>query len=253
MPELHSIVQGQGPVIVLSHALGCDLHMWDEVTALLQDRYTVVRYDQRGHGRSPASAADFNMHARAADAAGLIARLGRGPVHFAGVSMGGMTAQALAALYPDSVLSITVANSAAHYDAAARAGWRTRIDTVAAQGVASIADGALQRWLSPDFLARNPQRVAQMREALVRIPAKPYAQACAAVGGIELHLTNPSIRCPALVIGGTLDAATPMALSQQIADGIAGAELATIEAAHISCVEQPEVFAQLLDGFIQRV
>ncbi len=253
MPELHSIVQGQGPVIVLSHALGCDLHMWDEVTALLQDRYTVVRYDQRGHGRSPASAADFNMHDLAADAAGLIARLGRGPVHFAGVSMGGMTAQALAALHPDTVRSITIANSAAHYDAAARQGWSTRIETVAAQGVASIADGALQRWLSPDFLARNPQRVAQMREALVRIPAKPYAQACAAVGGIELHLTNPSIRCPALVIGGTLDAATPMALSQQIADGIAGAELATIEAAHISCVEQPEVFAQLLDGFIQRV
>lgn len=253
MPELHSIVQGQGPVIVLSHALGCDLHMWDEVTALLQDRYTVVRYDHRGHGRSPASDTDFNMQDLAQDAAQLIAQLGRGPVHFAGVSMGGMTAQALAALYPSAVQSITVANSAAHYDAAARQGWQTRIDTVAAQGVAAIADGALQRWLSPDFLASNPQRVAQMRATLVEIAAKPYAQACAAVAGIELHQTNPSIRCPALVIGGTLDAATPMALSQQIADGIPGAELAPIEAAHISCVEQPEVFAQLLDGFIQRV
>ena len=193
------------------------------------------------------------MQDLAQDAAQLIAQLGRGPVHFAGVSMGGMTAQALAALYPSAVQSITVANSAAHYDAAARQGWQTRIDTVAAQGVAAIADGALQRWLSPDFLASNPQRVAQMRATLVEIAAKPYAQACAAVAGIELHQTNPSIRCPALVIGGTLDAATPMALSQQIADGIPGAELAPIEAAHISCVEQPEVFARLLDGFIQRV
>ncbi|MNY66820.1 hypothetical protein D3C86_2043090 [compost metagenome] len=54
------------------------------------------------------------------------------------------------------------------------------------------------------------------------------------------------------MIGGTLDFATPMAMSEEIAAGIAGAELAQIEAAHISCVEQPEAFARLLDGFIQR-
>jgi 3-oxoadipate enol-lactonase len=86
----------------------------------------------------------------------------------------------------------------------------------------------------------------------VRIAAEPYAQACAAVAGIALHATNPGIRCPALVIGGTLDFATPMALSEEIAAGIPGAELARIDAAHISCVEQPQAFAQLLDGFIQR-
>ena len=252
MPALHSITEGQGPVIVLSHALGCDLHMWDEVAALLKDRYTVVRYDQRGHGQSPASDAAFGMHDLAQDAAELIAALGRGPVHFAGVSMGGMTAQALAALHPDAVQSITIANSAAHYDAAARQGWQARIDTVRAQGVAAIAEGALQRWLSPEFLAAHPARVAQMRAALVQIAAEPYAQACAAVAGIALHKTNPAIRCPALVIGGTLDFATPMAMSEDIAVGIAGAELARIEAAHISCVEQPEAFARLLDGFVQR-
>lgn len=252
MPALHSTIEGQGPVIVLSHALGCDLHMWDEVAALLKDRYTIVRYDQRGHGRSPASETAFSMHDLAHDAAELIAQLDLGPVHFAGVSMGGMAAQALAALHPEAVRSITIANSAAHYDAAAQQGWQARIDTVRAQGVAVIADGALQRWLSPDFLARHPQRVAQMREALVRIAPEPYAQACAAVAGIALHGTNPAIRCPALVIGGTLDFATPMAMSEEIAAGIAGAELARIEAAHISCVEQPALFAQLLDGFIQR-
>lgn len=253
MSTLHSIVQGQGPVIVLSHALGCDLHMWDEVAALLQDRYTVVRYDHRGHGRSPASASGYGMHDLAHDAAELIARLERGAVHFAGVSMGGMTAQALAALHPDAVRSITIANSAARYDEAAKQGWQARIDTVRAQGVAPIADGALQRWLSPEFVAQHPARVAQMREALVQIAPEPYAKACEAVAGIALDASNATIRCPALVIAGTLDAATPLAMSQEIADGIANAELATIEAAHISCVEQPERFAQLLDAFIQRI
>ncbi|MOA09900.1 3-oxoadipate enol-lactonase 2 [compost metagenome] len=92
-----------------------------------------------------------------------------------------------------------------------------------------------------------------MRESLAAIAPQPYAQACQAVAGIALNETNAAIRCPALVIAGTLDAATPLAMSQEIADGIAGAELATIDASHISCVEQPERFAELLDGFIQRV
>lgn len=249
---LHYTVEGQGPVIVLSHALGCDLHMWDEVAPLLNPHYTVVRYDHRGHGQSPASASDFTMQDLAQDAADLIATLDCGPVHFAGVSMGGMTAQALAALHPETVRSITIANSAAHYDAAAQQGWQARIDTVLAHGVASIADGALQRWFSPEFMARSPERMAAMRATLAALAPQPYAQACRAVAGITLDSSNPGIRCPALVIAGTLDAATPLAMSQAIADQIPGAQLATIEAAHISCVEQPARFAQLLEQFIQR-
>lgn len=253
MTTLHHLIEGQGPVIVLSHALGCDLHMWDEVAALLQADHTVVRYDHRGHGQSPASHGDFSMRDLADDAAQLIATLGRGPVHFAGVSMGGMTAQALAAFHPQSVRSITVANSAQRYDAAAQQGWQARIDTVRSQGVASIADGALQRWLSPAFIARSPARVAQMRDALVRIAPEPYAQACQAVAGITLDESNPRITCPALVIAGSADFATPVALSEAIAATIAGAQLATLDAAHISCVEQPAEFAQLLRAFTQAV
>lgn len=249
---LHYTVEGHGPVIVLSHALGCDLHMWDEVTPLLTDRYTVVRYDQRGHGQTPASAADFSMHDLAHDAAELIATLDCGPVHFAGVSMGGMAAQALAALHPQTVRSITIANSAAQYDATAQQGWQARIDTVLQGGLAPIADGALQRWLSPGFVAQHPARVAQMRATLLAIAPQPYAQACRAVASIALHTTNGRIQCPALVIAGTQDAATPRAMSEAIAHSIAGAQLADIDAAHISSVEQPAAFAALLDGFIQQ-
>jgi 3-oxoadipate enol-lactonase len=28
MPQLNFVKQGQGPLVVLSHALGCDLTMW---------------------------------------------------------------------------------------------------------------------------------------------------------------------------------------------------------------------------------
>ena len=49
-PQLRVTVQGEGPPVVLSHALGLDLHMWDELAARLATTYTVLRYDHRGHG-----------------------------------------------------------------------------------------------------------------------------------------------------------------------------------------------------------
>jgi 3-oxoadipate enol-lactonase len=55
------------------------------------------------------------------------------------------------------------------------------------------------------------------------------------------------------VIAGTRDEATPVALSQAIVDSIADAQLRTLEAAHLSAVEQPEAFARLLEGFFDSV
>ncbi|MFI5444906.1 alpha/beta fold hydrolase [Polaromonas sp. UC242_47] len=251
MPQLHFIQQGQGPTVVLSHALGCDLQMWDEVATALQARYTVLRYDHRGHGQSPASSGAFNMDDLADDAAALIRQQVQGPVHFVGLSMGGMTAQALAARHPALVRSITVANSAASYDAAAKAGWQTRIDTVLAQGMAAIADGALLRWFTPEFRAdaQGSLRVAALRAVLLGTAPVPYAASCAAVAGIALDESNRRITCPALVIAGTRDEATPPALSEAIARNIPGAQLASLDASHLSAVERPAEFAQLLARF----
>lgn len=253
MTQLHTVKQGQGPLVVLSHALGCDLTMWDGVAAALQERYTVLRYDQRGHGQTPATEGAYSMDDLADDAAELIRAQGAGPVHFVGLSMGGMTAQALAARHPELVRSIVIANSAASYDAAARAMWQARIDTVRVNGVPPIADGALQRWFTPEFRADQvnggAERVAKLRAVLEATPALPYAAACAAVAGIALDEGNARIACPTLVIAGSRDEATPPAMSQAIADRIPGAQLASLDAAHLSAVEQPEAFAQLLEGF----
>ena len=68
---------------------------------------------------------------------------------------------------------------------------------------------------------------------------------------MDLRAANAGIACPALVIAGTLDEATPPALSELIVEGIDGAQLETIAAAHLSAVEQPEAFAALLREFFE--
>jgi 3-oxoadipate enol-lactonase len=254
MTTLHFTRQGSGPLVVLSHALGCDLTMWDPVAAILQDDYTVLRYDHRGHGRSPAPAGGWTMDDLADDAAELIRSQAAGePVHFAGLSMGGMTAQALGARHPGRVRSLVVANSASHYDAAARALWQARIDAVHDKGLPGIAEAAMQRWFTPGFrTSQEPEaagRVAALRAVLEGTAPGPYAAACDAVARIDLDAGNARIACPTLVIAGLRDEATPPALSERIAQAVPGARLQQIDAAHLSAVEQPQAFARLLREF----
>ncbi len=256
-PGLHWVKEGRGPMVVLSHALGCDLSMWDGVAALLASRYSVLRYDHRGHGRSQAPAGPYTMAMLADDAAGLIAEQAVGPVHFVGLSMGGMTAQALAAAQPQLLNSIVIANAASCYDGAARALWQARVDTVLGQGVAAIAEGAMQRWFTPEFRADEAnggaQRVAALRLQLEKTDAAAYAASCEAVAQIDFRASNRRIRCPALVIAGMRDEATPLAMSEAICHSIEGAQLRTLDAAHLSAVEQPQAFAQCLQEFFERL
>lgn len=255
---LNRVKTGKGPCVVLSHALGCDLGMWEEVAKILEQSWTVLRYDHRGHGASPAQAGAFTIEDLADDAAALIrTECGASRVHFVGLSMGGMTAQALAARHPALVSSITVANAACQYDDAARAMWQARIETVRARGMAAISEGALQRWFTDAFLhdeaGGGTLRARRMRAQLESMSPEAYASACAAVAGIDLEAGNARISCPALVIAGSLDAATPPALSETIARSIPGARLESIAAAHLSAVEQPQAFAGLLTRFWSRL
>lgn len=249
---LHFVRQGQGPLLVLSHALGCDLSMWDGVAERLQDRYTVLRYDHRGHGRSPVPMGLWTMDMLAADALALIEAECEGPVHFAGLSMGGMTGQSLAAKAPQRLRSLIIINSASHYDEAAQTIWQGRMRAVREQGVSAVAEGAMQRWFTPAFRADSAGRaqVAALRERLERIPATAYEAACAAVAGIDFRASNSQIRCPTLVVAGLYDEATPLAASEAMVRQIPGAQLRTIAAAHLSAVEQPAELAELIDGFI---
>jgi 3-oxoadipate enol-lactonase len=252
-PVLHWIKEGQGPLVVLSHALGCDLSMWDGVAAILKSRYTVLRYDHRGHGYSEAPPGPYTIEMLADDAANLISAQTDGTVHFVGLSMGGMVAQALAARSPQLLKSIVIANAASWYDDAARALWQARVQTVLAQGVAAIADGAMQRWFTPEFRADETgggaARVAALRQQLEKTDAAAYAASCEAVAGIDFRTSNSRIACPALVIAGTRDEATPVPMSQAICSSIPGAQLRTLAAAHLSAVEQPEAFVRLIDTF----
>jgi 3-oxoadipate enol-lactonase len=86
----------QAPVVMLSHSLGSNLHMWDPQMTALESRFRVLRYDTRGHGASDAPEGAYTLDQLVADAVALLDALGIPKVNFVGLSMGGMIAQGLA-------------------------------------------------------------------------------------------------------------------------------------------------------------
>src|SRR6185503_21204111 len=87
------------PAILLIHSLGTNLHVWDAQAEALARGFRVVRYDLRGHGLSEAGGA-VTVEELAADALAVLDACGAATAHVAGVSIGGMIAQAIAARAP---------------------------------------------------------------------------------------------------------------------------------------------------------
>src|SRR2546423_7083917 len=78
------------PVLVLAHALGLSMAMWDPQVALLSREFRVLRYDHRGHGGSPVPDGPYRIHDIGRDLLRLLDRLELRRVSFCGVSPGGV-------------------------------------------------------------------------------------------------------------------------------------------------------------------
>lgn len=259
-PFLHYSVReprnGKAPrhTVVLSHALGTDLMMWDELANTLSADCRVIAYDHRGHGGSESPAGPYTMADLADDAARLLRELDTGPVVWVGLSMGGMVGQELALRHPSLVRALVLANTTSVYPEAARQTWKTRIETVQAQGVEAVADAAMARYFIDEFRAAHPATVARFRHRLVTTDAQGYVGCCHAVGMVDTTARLGEIQVPTLVIAGDRDQGTPVAMGEALAKGIAGAGLEVIEdASHLSAVEQPGVFAGLVGSFLAEI
>ena len=251
-PQLRVAIQGRGTPVVLSHALGADLHLWDEFAAALAPRHEVLRYDHRGHGGSAVPAGPYSQDDLVDDAARLIREWGRGPVVFVGLSMGGMVAQGLAVRHPELLRGVVIAHSSARYPDEVRSMWAQRIAAIEQGGLAAIADATMERWFTPGFRAAQPEVVERTRQALLRSSPVGYVACGRAVAAVDWLEQLPAVKTPALVIAGAHDAGAPPAMSEAIASRIPGAELRTIEAAHIGVLEQPQAFLEAVRGFIDQ-
>ena len=224
----HALRPG-APALLLINSLGTSLEMWDDQLDELQERFEVMRFDVRGHGKSSTGTrSELTMEQLARDALAVLDACGIARAHLCGLSLGGMTAMYMAQHSPDRVLKVIALNTSAYMPP--REAWHARIETVTGQGMAAVTETVIRRWFTPEFMAAEPHRVERIRQMLLATQPLGYAACCSAIRDMDLRDAIRSINATTLVIGGSKDPATPPAEAELISRSIPDARLVMLEA-----------------------
>lgn len=241
-----------GRVVLMSNSLMSDRTMWDVTVPALADRYRVLRYDTRGHGRSETTPGPYSIALLADDALALIDALEIRQAHVVGLSMGGMIAQQLGARFPERVLSLGLCDTASEMPP--RSLWEERFAIASSRGTAGLVDSTIQRWFTAPFIARDPAAIERVRRMILSTGTEGYIACASAVRDMAQTTMLLRVKAPTLVLVGRQDPACTVEQATVLHRMIDRSELVVLEeAAHLSNIEQPQAFNAALRAFLDRV
>jgi len=237
------------PWVVFSNSLATNLSMWDVQAEALGDKFQILRYDQRGHGDTDAPDGKYSFDVLVADVIGLFDALEIERAHFVGLSMGGMTAVALAEKHPDRLDRVVPCDCGPASTPQSAQQWEERIAIAHEQGMEALVEPTIGRWFPPEFVAANKGTVDKVREMIRTTPEAGFIGCASALSNFDLRPGLSKIATPTRFICGGKDAALPGA--KALHAGVAGSSFVEIEGAgHISNVERPDIFTRAIKEFL---
>lgn len=252
--ESNCVIEGEGPWVTMSHSLACNISMWDEQAQLLvRHGYKVLRFDTRGHGASDAPAEPYTLEQLADDVHGLFEALDIRRTHWVGLSMGGMIGETYALKYPGVFESMVLADTTSRRPPGADEMWGERIRIAQTRGMDALVESTLARWFTEPYRAARPDVMARIGNDIRNTPVAGFAGCCHAISKVDVLDRLPEIQCPVFIMVGEHDHGTPPEMARQIHANLPGSELQVIpSAAHLSNIEQPEIFNRALVEFLEK-
>jgi 3-oxoadipate enol-lactonase len=238
----------EAPALMLSNSLGTTLDMWEPQLPELTRHFRVIRYDARGHGKSVVTPGPYSIEQLARDALAILDALEIASAHWVGLSLGGMIGQWLVTHAPQRIGRAVLANTGAQMGRPDL--WNMRVRTAREKGMEALVESIVARWFTPGFQKTQVETVARISAMVKATPAEGYAATCSAIRDMDQRESIRRASRPVLVIVGAQDPATPPAMGQLIARSIPGGKLATVDAAHLSNVEQPLTFTRAVVDFL---
>jgi 3-oxoadipate enol-lactonase len=250
-PTLFYQVDGAGPNVVLIHGVGADGSSWDEIIPALTPRFTVIRLDLRGHGRSGHIVGALALDDFAQDVVDVMDAAGAARPHVVGFSLGGMIAQALALDHAKRVDRLVLLSAVAGRTKQERARVRERLEILRTQGIGAITGAAQDRWFTAEFIARHADLVRQRMEQLQHNHASSYAAAYTVFSTCDLGDRLHAIRKATLVATGEHDVGSNTRMAWFMQAQIPGAALRILPSLkHSVLVEAPDTIATMLVEFL---
>ena len=242
--------------IVLINGLADDLQSWGfQIPALVDAGFRVLRYDNRGIGKSGRPPGPYTSKLLAADAKALVDHLGFKNFHLMGVSMGGMISEEYAIAYPGDIKSVTLACTYGKADAFCQtmfAMWADLAEKVDVHFV--MRDVALWAFTGP-FFEERPGDAAEFAAAMATLD-QGVPTYLAQLSAIQTHDATGrlgQIKAPTLVLAGEEDILIPVRLSKKLQQAIPGAKWKTVPGGHACLWEAPDPFNAAFIDFVRSV
>jgi pimeloyl-ACP methyl ester carboxylesterase len=202
--------------------------------------------------RHPVLLADHWSHTSMTDIAKAILAVAPEKFALAGTSMGGYVAFEMMRQAPDRVAKLILLSTSARPDTPDRSeGRRKQVAAVRESGACTAVSALWPNLVHP---ARHEDHalLAVFNDMANELGPEAFArQTEAIIGRADSRPDLPKIKVPTLVIAGADDKLITPDNSKEIADGISGARLETVEyCGHMGMIERPQTYARLLGEFL---
>ncbi|MEZ7002107.1 alpha/beta fold hydrolase [Streptomyces sp. AD55] len=243
-----------GSPVLLLHGIGSAAASFARQLPALARDHRAAAWDAPGYARSDDPAPPYRLDDFADAAAAVLTAHAPPPSHVVGVSWGGVVATRLALRHPRLVRSLVLVGSTrgSGRDPGAAEAMLGRGRELAALGAHRFAHARAPRLLSPSAPAPAVAAVRDLMADSVRLPG--YAEAAASMAETDHTEALPTLRVPTLVLVGEHDQVTGVEESQRIHRLVPGSGFAVIPGAgHLANQERPDLFLDLLRGFLADV
>ena len=247
-------LSGRGDrTLVLVHEMGGSLESWDDVAPRFAESRRVLRYDTRGAGMSQKVRGELGIDTMADDIAALLDAFGiAGKVALAGIAVGGAIALHFAARYPERASAVAVGSPATGIAQDRRAAALERVAKVEAAGMAFAVEDSMLNGYAPE-LRGDIGRFERFRARWLGNDPASYATIWRMLAGADMQGELTGLRCPVLVISGSLDRVRPPPLAEAVAKAIPGARYVEIRTGHYMSVQTPDLVADCVGEFLRTV
>ncbi len=250
---------GQGPPLLLVHASIADLRSWDPIVAgLVSAGFRVIRYDQRGSGRSSTEAVSYSSRD---DLLAVLDALGAGRAALVGNSAGGQVSLDTAIERPDRIVAVVgLGTGLSGFEAPLMPeedeliSEMERLEEAEPPDVEAIVDLDLRVW------------VAGPGQPLERVPAELVTAVAEMDRGANdptrgrarpIRLSPPAavrlaeLRCPVLAVAGSLDLSDVAKTALHLEANAPRARAIILpDVAHMIAMERPEEVVRLVSAFL---
>jgi 3-oxoadipate enol-lactonase len=250
---IHCRIDGRegAPWLVFSNSHATDFSIWDEQVAHLASHYSILRYDQRGHGATPVEPKQpWTFDALADDVVRLLDALSIAHATLIGVSMGAVTVLRCAARFGARVERVIASDGQWSAPALAAAAWQARIDLVEREGMAAIAAPTVARWFTPGFAERLPQARQRVLDMIAATSLAGYVGCARAMQAYDFCADYPQLAMPIQYLVGAEDGTLPDVMERMQQATPRSSLVRIADAGHLPNIEQGSAFNQAISAFL---